>query len=86
MVAGMRSLRAEKATPWAWFPIVYVSVQTYLGPILVACWGRGHTGTARHDALPPVLGREMGHLVVRAAQLEAEDGLQVLALEENIAF
>jgi len=28
----------------------------------------------------------MGHLVVCAAQLEAEDGLQVFPLEQHIAF
>ena len=42
--------------------------------------------TAGHDAAPAVLGVEVGHLVVGAAQLEAEDGLQVLALEQDIAL
>lgn len=43
-------------------------------------------GAARDDAPPAVLCVEMGHLVVGAAQLEAEDGLQVLALEQHIAL
>lgn len=43
-------------------------------------------GTARYDASPAVLGLQVGHFVVCAAQLEAEDGLEVLALEQDIAF
>lgn len=43
-------------------------------------------GGAADDALPADGRVEVGHLVVGAAQLEAEDGLLVLALEENIAL
>jgi hypothetical protein len=44
------------------------------------------TGGAADNTLP-ALGRvEMGHLVVSAAQLEAEDGLLVFTLEKDIAF
>jgi hypothetical protein len=44
------------------------------------------TSAARNHALPPVLGVQVCHLVVRAPQLEAEDRLQVLALEQHIAL
>ncbi|KAI6762003.1 hypothetical protein HG531_002556 [Fusarium graminearum] len=44
------------------------------------------TGGAADYALPALLGVEMGHLVVSAAQLEAENGLLVFTLEEDIAF
>ncbi|KAF3810584.1 Threonine dehydratase [Colletotrichum gloeosporioides] len=43
-------------------------------------------GGAADDALPADGGIEVGHLVVGAAQLEAEDGLLVLALEEDVAL
>jgi hypothetical protein len=43
-------------------------------------------GAAGDDALPARLRVQVRHLVVGAAQLEAEDGLQVLALEQHIAL
>jgi len=44
------------------------------------------TGRTAHNTLPALLWVEMGHLVVSAAQLEAEYGLLVFTLEEDIAF
>ena len=44
------------------------------------------TSRASHDAFPPLPLRQVGHLVVCSAQFEAEDGLEVLALEEYVAF
>lgn len=41
---------------------------------------------ASNDALPSLLRRQVGHLVVSAAQLEAEDGEEVFTLEEHTAF
>ncbi|PMB70998.1 hypothetical protein BM221_003461 [Beauveria bassiana] len=43
-------------------------------------------GGAADDALPGPRGVEVGHLVVGAAQLEAKDGLLVLALEQHGAL
>ena len=40
-------------------------------------------GARGDDAPGPLLGRQVGDLVVRPAQLEAEDGLEVFALQEN---
>ena len=40
-------------------------------------------GAARHHAPPALLRVQVRHLVVRAAQLEAEHGLLVLALEQH---
>src|SRR5258708_33739759 len=39
------------------------------------------TGAASDDAFPPLLLREAGHKVVRAANFEAENLLEILALE-----
>ena len=39
-----------------------------------------------NDAAPPLVFIQMSHLVVRASQLEAEDGLKILSLEEDFAF
>lgn len=41
---------------------------------------------AGHDALPADFRVEMRHLVVGAAQLKAEDWLQVFAFEQDAAF
>jgi hypothetical protein len=84
MVAGILRRRAENATPWAWLPVAPVNLGLHLE--VAARRARRRTSTAGHDAPPPVLGVQMRHLVVRAAQLEAEDGLQVLALEHHVAF
>lgn len=47
---------------------------------------KSRTCGASHDALPPLLGRQMGHFVVGPSQLERKDWLQILALEQNMAF
>ena len=39
------------------------------------------TGAASDDAFPPLLFGKAGHKVVRAANFEAEDLLEILALE-----
>lgn len=44
-----------------------------------------HTCRTCYDTLPPLAAFQMGHFVVCAAQLEAEDGLQILPLEQDIA-
>ncbi len=41
-------------------------------------------GRGADDAALPLLGREMRHAIVRAADLEGEDRLQVLALEQYL--
>ncbi len=51
--------------------------------------GVGHTlgmvaGAGGDDSPGPLLGREVGNAVVGAPQLEAEDRLQILALEEDV--
>ena len=43
-------------------------------------------GTAGNYATPTMIRIQVGHLVVCASQFEAEDGLQVLALKQHIAF
>ena len=43
------------------------------------------TRAARYDALPSILLRKACHEVVRATNLEAEDLLEVLALEPYLA-
>ena len=42
--------------------------------------------TARNDALPTLRGGQVSHLVVGAAQLEGEDGEEVLPFQEDFAF
>lgn len=44
------------------------------------------TSRARDHALPPCSGIQMCHLIVCSPQLEAEDRLEVFALQENVAF
>lgn len=44
-----------------------------------------HTCRTCYDTFPPLAAFQMGHFVVCAAQLEAEDGLQILPLEQYIA-
>lgn len=43
-------------------------------------------GGAAYHALPALCGIKMGHFVVSATQLEAEYGLFIFALEEDVAF
>jgi hypothetical protein len=43
-------------------------------------------GRASNDTLPPLLWVQMGHLVVSASELEAEDRQQVLSLEQDSAL
>jgi hypothetical protein len=45
-----------------------------------------HTSRASNDTLPPFLRSQVSHLVVGTTKLEREDGLQVLTLEEDLAF
>ena len=42
--------------------------------------------TARNNALPALRSRQVSHLVVRSAQLEGEDGEEVLPLQQDFAF
>ena len=44
------------------------------------------TGGTAHNTLPALSRVEMGQLVVRAAQFEAEDGLFVCTLEKDMAL
>lgn len=44
-----------------------------------------YTCGTRYNTLPSLAPIQMGHSVVCAAQLEAEHGLQILPLEQNIA-
>ena len=41
-------------------------------------------GAAAHNTLPRLGRVQVGHLVVGTAQLEAEDGLLIFALEEDV--
>jgi hypothetical protein len=43
-------------------------------------------GAAAHHASPGFGGVEMGHLVVGTSQLEAEHGLLILTLEQDLTF
>jgi hypothetical protein len=44
------------------------------------------SGRGAHNAFPAFIAGQMSHLVVRASQLEAEDGLKIFTFEEDIAF
>ena len=44
------------------------------------------TCRARNHALPPLLRIQMCHLIVRSAELEAENRKQVFPLEQNSTF
>lgn len=45
-----------------------------------------HTSTTGNDSSPPIGWLQVSHFVVCATQLEAEDRLQVLALEQHVAL
>jgi hypothetical protein len=82
MVHGMRRREPESATPWAWFPERGRGASVRV----VECARRQAvyirlTGAASDDAFPSLLLRKAGHKVVRAANFEAEDLLEILALE-----
>lgn len=79
MVAGILSWRAEYATPWAWLPVL---VQPGTSGPLPASFTSG----AGHHSLPSVPGVHMGHSVVGAPQLKAEDRLKILTLQQYFAF
>ncbi len=44
------------------------------------------TSGTRNDSLPPLVRVQVRHLVVGAAQLEAEDGQQILPLQHDFAL
>lgn len=79
IVAGILSWRAEYATPWAWLPVL---VQPGRWEALAFSF----TSRTGHYALPAVFGVHVRHLVVGSSKLEAEDRLEVLALQQDLAF
>ena len=67
--------------------MVYASVGERHNIILPeSCISIHHTGRTSNNALPPLVGSQMGHLVIRASHLETKHGLQVLSLEKHPAF
>lgn len=79
MVAGIFSLRAEYATPWAWLPVQVSSLSIFDH---CGC----HTGRACDNTLPASLRVQMCHFIICTSQLKAKDWLQVFPLEQNLAF
>lgn len=74
-------MRAENATPCAWFPVRGVNMESILGKP----WGILTCG-ASDNTSPPLLLVQMSHLIVRPAELEAEDREEILPLEKDAAF
>eukprot|EP00300_Choanocystis_sp_HF-7_P018309 c20005_g1_i1.p1 GENE.c20005_g1_i1~~c20005_g1_i1.p1 ORF type:complete len:179 (-),score=26.05 c20005_g1_i1:148-684(-) len=78
MVAVVPSFFAANATPCAWLPAdeqitPHANCSLFLQKL--------HTLNAKRGGVFP---SQVGHLVVGAAEFEGEDGLQVLALEQNV--
>jgi hypothetical protein len=44
------------------------------------------TSAGADDAALELLGRKLAHLVVRAAEFEGENGLQILTLEQHLVI
>jgi hypothetical protein len=75
----------DRATPWAWFPEQgrEASVRIVGSARRQAVYIR-LTGATSDDAFPPLLLGKAGHKVVCAANFEAENLLEVLALEIDL--
>ena len=84
IVAGIRSLRDEYATPWAWFP---EQTQCHVCNFIFISKSKSRLTCRTCHYTFPFLGlTQMRHLVVGTPELERENGLEVLTLEAYIAF